>query len=176
MIYFIWDSGTNAIKIGVSNFPVARLGELQIGNPNVLFLLRVAEGDEATESALHKRFADDLIMGEWFRPSQGLMRFIREASAPSPVVEAESRSARGLVAVNWLIERFREAREWPSQSLLSLASEAGISRNALYSPEVAALPIRKIRRCDDAGQANWLWAAGDGWPDFDATISDDTSP
>jgi Meiotically up-regulated gene 113 len=87
MVYFVWDSGSNAIKIGVSGDPVGRVADLQVGNPNVLFLLGAADGDEEAESTLHVRFSTLLISGEWFRPSQELMRHIRDVVRP--IVEAD---------------------------------------------------------------------------------------
>lgn len=76
----------------------------------------------------------------------------------------KSKKSRGVVAVEWLAERFRIRREWPSDELKRDADEAGISKNALWSPEVSGLPIRKSRRVDAAGEVHWFWIAQEGWP------------
>jgi hypothetical protein len=48
--------------------------------------------------------------------------------------------------------------------LKRLAAEAGISKNALWSPEVNALPILKRKRFNAAGDSMWFWVSQDGWP------------
>lgn len=77
----------------------------------------------------------------------------------------KSRKSRGVVAVEWLAERFRIRREWPSDELKRDAAEAGISKNALWSNEVNALPIRKSKRVDATGEVHWFWIAQEGWPE-----------
>ncbi len=74
------------------------------------------------------------------------------------------RKSRGICAVEWLIERFREHSEWTSDELKKTAAEAGISKNALWSPEVNALPIRKRERANAAGDLQWFWIAERNWP------------
>jgi hypothetical protein len=74
------------------------------------------------------------------------------------------KKSRGVVATEWLEERFRERREWLSDELKRAAAEAGISRNALFAPEVNALPIKKRKQTDATGETTWRWVAEDGWP------------
>jgi hypothetical protein len=76
------------------------------------------------------------------------------------------KKSRGACAVEWLIERFREQSEWESDELKKAASEAGLSKNALWSPEVNALPIRKRPRVNASGERYWVWSAEPGWPPF----------
>jgi hypothetical protein len=76
----------------------------------------------------------------------------------------EKKKPRGVAAVEWLEERFREKREWRSDDLKRDAAEAGVSKNALWSPEVLALPIRKAKRTDATGESHWFWIAQDDWP------------
>lgn len=79
-------------------------------------------------------------------------------------IDKVKRKSRGLCATEWLEERFREKPEWPSDELKQMAKEAGHSNNALWSPEVNALPIRKIKRTMANGESFWVWKANDGWP------------
>lgn len=79
-------------------------------------------------------------------------------------LSGEKRKPRGIVAVEWLAERFRERREWPSDELKRAAAEAGLSKNALWSPEAMALPIRKSQHTNAAGERYWFWTANPGWP------------
>lgn len=74
------------------------------------------------------------------------------------------RKSRGVVATEWLADRFREKSEWQSDELKRLASDAGISKNALWSPEVNALPIQKKKRVDASGDTYYVWRAVEGWP------------
>lgn len=75
------------------------------------------------------------------------------------------KKSRGLCAVEWLTDRFREKFEWESDELRRAATEAGISKNALWSPEVNALPIVKKKRVQADGEPCWVWRANDGWPE-----------
>lgn len=74
------------------------------------------------------------------------------------------KKSRGVCAVEWLTEQFRQRLEWESDELKRNAAEAGISKNALWSPEVNALPISKRKRINAAGDQQWYWVANGGWP------------
>lgn len=76
MIYFIQDSNSHAIKIGVSKNPIERLAALQTANHTPLALIAVMDGTEQDETALHRVFTRK--RGEWFVPTQDLLVFIRE--------------------------------------------------------------------------------------------------
>lgn len=77
MIYFLQDSATLHIKIGyTANDPLARLADLQTGNPSPLILLAAVEGALADEAALHREFAAARVAGEWFNPTPALLRHI----------------------------------------------------------------------------------------------------
>lgn len=72
---------------------------------------------------------------------------------------AGKKTPRGESAAAWVTERFREQREWKSAVLKAEAKLAGISNNALFSPEVMALPIINEKRND-----GWYRVACEGWP------------
>lgn len=57
------------VKIGISRNVQARLAELQTGNPLPLAILDAFEFADAeqVERALHQRFANARVQGEWFR-------------------------------------------------------------------------------------------------------------
>jgi AAA domain-containing protein len=86
-----------------------------------------------------------------------------ETTADEAMSQVKKKS-RGVCAVEWLEDRFRERREWESNELKRLATEAGISKNALWSPEVNALPIQKRQRFNAVGDSTWFWISRDGWP------------
>ena len=79
-IYFVQQDKGGPIKIGVSQEPAARLSQLQVGNPDSLNLLATVLSDTKTEQQLHQVFSKDSIRGEWFRPSNGLITFIKVLS------------------------------------------------------------------------------------------------
>ena len=67
MIYVIQAGGEDGpVKIGLTYDPEKRLAELQTGNPEILTLLRVLEGDAAREAEIHSMFSHLKIRGEWF--------------------------------------------------------------------------------------------------------------
>ena len=76
-IYIAEEVGCDyAVKIGVTDRDVEnRLAELQTGNPRKLRIVRVLEGDEAEERRLHELFAEERLLGEWFRLSDRVRQF-----------------------------------------------------------------------------------------------------
>jgi hypothetical protein len=67
MIYFIQDTISRAIKIGVAGDPQRRLASLQTGHPHLLILLGTVPGARKQEALLHKQFSSYRLKGEWFR-------------------------------------------------------------------------------------------------------------
>lgn len=80
MIYFIQESGNGFIKIGFSQNPLQRLRQLSKNQPYEYSLLGVLPGHFEQERALHKRFSDFSIKGEWFSPDKNLIDFIESES------------------------------------------------------------------------------------------------
>lgn len=58
--------GPHRIKIGTSVDPARRFADLASVSAVELRLVRVIAGDQDVERALHARFADCRIRGEWF--------------------------------------------------------------------------------------------------------------
>lgn len=75
-LYFIQNTVTRAIKIGMSANVNLRLKELQAHTDCELHLLLVVAGRGDAELTLHRLFADSRISGEWFRPSEELTELI----------------------------------------------------------------------------------------------------
>src|SRR6516162_9936645 len=74
-VYFVQVGDNGPIKIGKAVSPLARLAELQTGNPIELIPRLLLLGGRH-ERFLHRRFKDCRIRGEWFRPRQHLRDFI----------------------------------------------------------------------------------------------------
>lgn len=74
LVYFLENTSTLAIKIGVADDPVARVRRLQTSTDCELKLLGVIKPSihfETTELQLHRRFAEHRLdgRGEWFAPA-----------------------------------------------------------------------------------------------------------
>ena len=75
MIYFIrqdWEF----VKIGYGNNPEDRLSQLQVGNPNSLFLWVSFPGGQKEESDLHGFWKQFRVRGEWFQYDRSIEGFI----------------------------------------------------------------------------------------------------
>ena len=77
-VYFI-GSVRPFVKIGYSTFVPGRLAELQKANPEPLRVLGVMIGRSLLERALHQRFADHWVHGEWFRCDGQLADLLEKA-------------------------------------------------------------------------------------------------
>ena len=73
-VYFIQRGENGPIKIGVSADVAGRLRMLQAASQEPLALLGTLPGGADLEQALHDRFRDQKVRGEWFRPSPELLR------------------------------------------------------------------------------------------------------
>lgn len=75
-VYFIQCIGPgHPIKIGYAKNVAQRLAEHQCSSPYELRLIRAVPGPRPLEREMHRRFAEDRLRGEWFKPSTDLLRF-----------------------------------------------------------------------------------------------------
>lgn len=77
LVYFI-GGRQGPIKIGRTKNVAARLKKLQTGYHRRLYLLAAIPGSQTLEEDLHKRFAPQRMMGEWFARSAELAAMIRK--------------------------------------------------------------------------------------------------
>ncbi len=81
-------------------------------------------------------------------------------------VSSMSDSKRGKIkAADWLIERFRDKLEWPSDDLKHAAKEEGISRNALWSAK-NDLNVKHRKTVMSNGDVIWKWYVHENWAEF----------
>jgi hypothetical protein len=81
-VYFIQKVDGGDIKIGISFDVRARLGSLATQAGMEMKLLGVIpRAGRDTEKALHRRFSQHRLMGEWFRNNPELLFFISEECA-----------------------------------------------------------------------------------------------
>lgn len=76
-VYFVAD-GAGHVKIGHTLDVAARVRELQTCNAFELVVLSVLRGGSETEHALHQRFAEHRVRGEWFRLAPEIVEFIAQ--------------------------------------------------------------------------------------------------
>lgn len=89
MIYVI-QSGMKkdaAVKIGktTAERKGKRKKELQIGNPEKLYVIAKLRGGKKREAELHDRFSRSRIHGEWFRRTTEVQAWLDEIGASLPV-------------------------------------------------------------------------------------------
>src|SRR5690606_777208 len=72
-VYFIQAGEDGPVKIGWAADPVARLGELQVGNHLELRIIRTIDGPPIAERVLHDYFGHRRIRGEWFSFDQEML-------------------------------------------------------------------------------------------------------
>jgi Meiotically up-regulated gene 113 len=66
VVYLIGSPSSHLVKIGRSVKVMKRLGEIQCMSPVPLRVLWTTEGGAGLESALHWRFRQQRVYGEWF--------------------------------------------------------------------------------------------------------------
>jgi hypothetical protein len=79
-VYFVQVGTTGPIKIGFTkNEPTMRIRQIQDTSPHKLRWIGYLRGPLSKEGELHKQFAEEWMRGEWFRPSERLLCFIRDS-------------------------------------------------------------------------------------------------
>lgn len=68
-LYVIQCGQNGPVKIGYSDDPYTRLGDLQTSHWEELFLRALIDGNTLAERLVHKEFADRQIREEWFQAS-----------------------------------------------------------------------------------------------------------
>ena len=101
-VYFILESVTQTIKIGVSADPESRMLGLQANTPLECSMIRYVKVEDGylTEHWLHEKFQHLRVRGEWFRLTPELLDFAKNAdftalqpvrTPPKPIPPIESR-------------------------------------------------------------------------------------
>lgn len=140
-IYVIGAAGMQAVKIGYAANVEARLSGLQTGSPFPLTVLwqQMVSDAKSAEDALHKRFRDKRIRGEWFDLGPDAVRIVREACntvAPVPFSRRFTSDAEGEDAV---LSVFREADR-------AVTSQYIAAKTGARWPDVRAVLARLVRQ------------------------------
>lgn len=89
-VYFATIREQNVVKIGCSFDPDSRLKEIQVGCPFEVKIEATLPGHHTEEQAIHRRFADDRLRGEWFTITpmiEAVMAAAVKAEAERPKVK-----------------------------------------------------------------------------------------
>lgn len=77
MIYFIQNTGSEAIRIGSSANPQKMRAELQWAHHDLLILLGTLPGGRKEKKRLHEQFASYRLRGDWFKGDDLLAKIQR---------------------------------------------------------------------------------------------------
>lgn len=78
-VYFIRSGLRGPIKVGNALNPIGRLVDLQIGNPEKLYLLGCIPGDIRVEAAILEDLRAYNLRGEWHKPERAVIEYIGNA-------------------------------------------------------------------------------------------------
>lgn len=76
-VYFV--ANKSAVKIGYTRNIDQRLAQLRMHSPTPVHAVALLRGGQQLESALHARFGEYRIHGEWFRNTGSLARLLERA-------------------------------------------------------------------------------------------------
>lgn len=100
-IYFIQRvDGIGPIKIGTSTNPNKRLAGIQTSNPYRLRIIKLILGGLKVEHNLHTKFKEYRMEGEWFKPDNILLQFIKECSPVYETVYTRTKSMKLLKKIS----------------------------------------------------------------------------
>jgi hypothetical protein len=108
--YFVRNG--EAIKIGHTALPKARMMDLQIASPEPLNILAIVSNTIIKEADAHRKFAHLRIRGEWFRAESELLEFIATVKG-APVPPLPERSLPEVVAPELKAIRKQLAKQRP---------------------------------------------------------------
>lgn len=103
-VYYVLAPDLGMVKIGFATEPKARFSKIQSDSPVRLLLIRIEDGDEATEAARHVEFAAHRQRGEWFRYQGALLNHV-EALPPIPEKTAKKSLNAKLVIGGFVLAR-----------------------------------------------------------------------
>lgn len=134
-VYFIQAGGpTGPIKIGHGD-PQSRRDDCQVGNHLELRIIRVFEGGKPEEDALHDRFVDLWIRGEWHNFTRTMLGDVGLVEIAVPSVELppspDSICAGDPADAASIGLRIRELRKSRGMTQAQLATAIGVSRGSI---------------------------------------------
>jgi Meiotically Up-regulated Gene 113 (MUG113) protein len=134
VVYFVQSAHGGQIKIGVASNLASRLTSLRNGNPAPLLVLTAIPGTHADEKRLHRLFAHQRTVREWFLPDAPLTDFIEALKAGVDPSEAEARAQ--IQAELWLADK--------KQAVAKQLSAIQSALRAGFNAAIEGLGVAKI--------------------------------
>lgn len=129
-IYFLRNPENGLIKIGRTTNLKKRIRQIELMENTALILLRTMTGEKELEIALHRKFQEMRVSGEWFKPGEELLNFIRNnLDLPNPKELSRTRKKRPAPKTFYLGDGEVSARRM--QQLEQLAARFGVTRSVL---------------------------------------------
>lgn len=142
-VYMIQAGENGPVKIGYSAEPDRRLMELQVAHWTTLTLVRLLEGGEADEGALHSRFNHLRLRGDWHSYSTELFGDVGLVDVP--IGRLHDLPPLSFVATLPIGKRVAIARHRLGLSQRELAEMTGVSASAVAQWETEMGGIRSDR-------------------------------
>lgn len=97
---------------------------------------------------------------------EGRLEWIEEVdtTADEAMGNGGPRERRDIMAADWLVEKFRERHEWPSDELFRAAEHEGVSRSAIFEAKRKLELPRARRVVQENGNATFVWWVPEDWP------------
>jgi DNA-binding phage protein len=118
------------VKIGFSMQPMKRLSKIASDAPFPCRLLGYWRGSEADELAIHEKFQDTRVHGEWFAATEALMHFIAGRKIDLPAEALDARKSVDLCG--FLVHPLAKFSADANISIAAIAEKAGVSRMTIY--------------------------------------------
>lgn len=158
-VYFIGADGYDAIKIGFSVRPMARIAQIQSGSPENLTVLHMVPAKKKVEALLHTLFSPSRVRGEWFGNVDAIRNFARHLEYCH-----SARVLRDLGMERWPVNEADQARFFDRFADLTVTEEQTARVAADVFPERSA----------EAGFRRRTIPRIEGWPAAMATIPPQT--
>lgn len=82
--YIVQAQGSGHLKIGTTRDVRSRLPVLQNAASDELRIVAILDGQIYTEGGLHRRFRQQRIRGEWYRPAKRLLTAVAQMEGAQP--------------------------------------------------------------------------------------------
>lgn len=129
-------------------------------NRRIMACMKSNLGPEVKALAYRIEATKDLATIRW----DGLV----DITADDAINAEPVKKNRGTKAAEWMVEKFRERLEWPSDELMNDAKRSeGISRNAMFEAK-AKLGVSGRYVIGPDGSKTFFWFVAKDWPQFDA--------
>lgn len=101
VVYFVQESGMDAVKIGVTGNLKRRIDVLRVNSPFEMRILAHVPGDERLEKYVHHCFRSFCVRGEWYRSTPELLACIEELKEGRPLLSDAERLLAEELSKTW---------------------------------------------------------------------------